>query len=102
MLSIIAERTRQEILRIVWREERSADEIAGQFGITFGAISQHLRILRESGAVDLRKQGRTHFYKANHQKLGPLAQYLGPFLGGRLTARKNLAEDDELLTKPRN
>ena len=27
-------------LQIVWREEKSAGEIAGQFAITFGAVSQ--------------------------------------------------------------
>ena len=93
MLSVINEPNRQKILQIVWREEKSAGEIAGQFGITFGAVSQHLRILRESGAVDLRKQGRTHFYKANHQKLGPLAQYLEAFWWGRLTELKTLIEE---------
>ena len=102
MLTVIYEANRQKILQIVWREEKSASEIAAQFGITFGAVSQHLRILRESGAVDLRKEGRTHYYKANHQKLGPLARYLETFWWGRLTELKTVAEDAELLNKPRN
>lgn len=81
------------IRQIVWREEKPAGGIASQFGITFGAVSQHLRVLRESGAVDFRKQGHTHFYKANHQKLGPLAQYLETFWRGRLTELKTLIEE---------
>ncbi len=96
MLSVISEPNRQKILQIVWREEKSAGAIASQLDITFGAVSQHLKILRESGAVDLRKQGRTHYYKANHEKLGPLAAYLETFWRGRLTALETLVE------RPRN
>ena len=102
MLSVLSEPNRQRILQLVWREEQSAGAIAAQFDITFGAVSQHLRVLRECGAVDLRKQGRTHFYKANQQTLGPLAQYLETIWWGHLTKLKALAEDAELLKRPRN
>ena len=68
------------IHQIVWREEKPAGGIASEFGITFGA-------------VDFRKQGHTHFYKTNHQKLGPLAQYLETFWRGRLTELKTLIEE---------
>ena len=94
MLAVIHEPNRQKILQIVWRDEKSASEIASQFDTTFGAVSQHLKILRDSGAVDLRKQGRTHYYKANHERLGPLAQYLENFWWGRLYVLKMLAEDE--------
>ncbi|MBL8237594.1 MAG: winged helix-turn-helix transcriptional regulator [Bryobacterales bacterium] len=102
MLAVISEPNRQRILQLVWREEQSAGAIAAQFPITFGAVSQHLRLLRECGAVDLRIQGRTHFYKANRENLGPLAEYLESLWLGRLKTLKTLAEEAELLNKPRN
>ncbi|MFN0102405.1 MAG: ArsR/SmtB family transcription factor [Bryobacteraceae bacterium] len=102
MLSVVSEPNRRKILQLVWHNEQSAGAIAGHFDITFGAVSQHLRVLRDNGLVDLRKDGRTHYYKANRQKLGPLAQYLETLWWGHLTQLKALAEDAELLKKPRN
>lgn len=102
MLQIVSEPARQKILQLVWRQERSAGEIAGHFDTTFGAVSQHLRVLRDHGLIDLRKQGRTHFYKANHQALGPLAAYLEQLWAPRLQQLKSLAENAELRNKPRN
>ena len=102
MLAVVSEPNRQKILQLVWREEKSAGEIAGQFQTSFGAVSQHLKVLRDHGLIDLRKQGRAHFYKANHQNLGPLAQYLETLWWGHLHQLKALAEDAELLKKPRN
>jgi DNA-binding transcriptional ArsR family regulator len=68
---------RREILRLVWGEERSAGEIHASFGdVTFGAISQHLRVLEEAGLVRSRSEGRHRFYRARKQELGPLADWL--------------------------
>ncbi len=102
MLAVLSEPNRQKILQLVWREEQSAGEIARKFDITFGAVSQHLRVLREHGLVDLRKAGRVHYYRANQEKLGPLAAYFETLWWGHLTRLKTLAEDAELLEKPRN
>ena len=102
VLPVIAEPNRQKILQLIWTEEKPAGAIAGHFAVTFGAVSQHLRVLREHGLVDLRKQGRTHFYKANRQALGPLAEYLESLWWGHLQKLKTLAEDAELNRKPRN
>jgi len=102
MLPVLAEPNRLKILQLVWTTEHSAGVIASQFDITFGAVSQHLRVLRDHGLIDLRKQGRTHFYKANHANLGPLVPYLESLWRGRLLDLKSLAEEAELLQKPRN
>jgi len=68
---------RREILRLVWGGERSAGEIHASFGdVTFGAISQHLRVLEEAGLVASRSEGRHRYYRAQKQELGPLAEWL--------------------------
>ena len=94
-LQIIAEPRRQEILRLVWDRERSAGDIAGAFDITFGAVSQHLRVLREAGFVELRKAGRQRYYRARKKALGPLATYLTNLWRSRLDSLKALAEAEE-------
>jgi len=68
---------RREILRLVWGEERSAGEIHQSFGdVTFGAVSQHLRVLEEAGLVASRSEGRHRYYRARKQELGALARWL--------------------------
>lgn len=73
---VVAEPTRREILRLVWDAERPAGEIAAHFDVTFGAISQHLAVLRDAGYVRARRQGSFHFYRADRERLGPLAPAL--------------------------
>lgn len=91
----IAEPRRREILRLVWDAERSAGEIAERFDVTFGAVSQHLKVLREAGLVTLRQDGRRRYYKADREALGPLADYLRAMWSARLDVLAELAEEAE-------
>jgi DNA-binding transcriptional ArsR family regulator len=67
---------RREIVRLVWKHERSAGEIAAAFDVSWPAISQNLRILRESGLISERRAGTSRLYKADREALRPLEQYL--------------------------
>lgn len=68
---------RREILHLVWDQERSAGEIHRSFeDVTFGAISQHLRVLEEADLVSRRVDGRHRWYRARKDTLGPLAAWL--------------------------
>ena len=75
-LQVVSEPRRREILRLVWEQELSAGEIAGRFDVTFGAVSQHLGILRDAGFVRTRHEGNRRLYRADRERLGPLAQAL--------------------------
>jgi DNA-binding transcriptional ArsR family regulator len=75
-LQVISEPTRREILRLVWDQERPAGEIADRFPVTFGAVSQHLGVLRDSGFVTVRPDGNRRFYRADQRGLGPLKTVL--------------------------
>jgi DNA-binding transcriptional ArsR family regulator len=72
-LQVVSEPRRREILRLVWTDEMSAGDIAGRFDVTFGAVSQHLGILRDAGFVQLRREGNRRLYRADRERLGPLA-----------------------------
>jgi DNA-binding transcriptional ArsR family regulator len=86
LLGIVAQPQRQRILRLVWDRERSAGDIAERMDVTFGAVSQHLRILREAGAVTMRADGRHRFYRADRKALGPLAAHLSAVWRSQLQA----------------
>jgi DNA-binding transcriptional ArsR family regulator len=91
----VAEPRRREILRLVWDTEMSAGEIAEQFDVTFGAVSQHLKVLRDSGLVALRREGKRRFYRADRESMGPLADYLQSMWATRLDTLAELAEATE-------
>jgi DNA-binding transcriptional ArsR family regulator len=75
-LQVIAEPRRREILRLIWDEERAAGDIAGQFDITFGAVSQHLAVLRQADLVQVRRDGNRRLYKADQKALEPYRDVL--------------------------
>jgi DNA-binding transcriptional ArsR family regulator len=72
-LQVVSEPRRREILRLVWDRELSAGEIARRFDVTFGAVSQHLAVLRGAGFVRTRRDGNRRLYQADRERLGPLA-----------------------------
>lgn len=95
LLAVLAEPRRRDILRLVWHEARNAGDIAGRFAVTFGAVSQHLRVLREAGLVSVERRGKERWYRARKQAVGPLRGYLERHWRGRLETLKALAEMEE-------
>ena len=94
ILRVVAEPRRRDILRLVWDEELSAGEIASEFDVTFGAVSQHLKILSDAKLVVVRRDGRRRLYRADKAALGPLGQQLMALWGEQLKTLKHLAEDE--------
>ena len=93
---------RREILRLVWEGERSAGDIHRALGdVTFGAVSQHLRLLEEASLLRSRREGRHRFYAARKDELGPLAKWLESMWDDALYRLKLRAELDESRRGPR-
>jgi DNA-binding transcriptional ArsR family regulator len=62
----LADPTRRQILETLARQGRlSATEISNQFDISAQAISQHLKILRESQWVRMEKRAQQRIYQIN-------------------------------------
>ena len=77
----IAERHRREIVRLVRDSELTAGQIASHFEVSRPAVSQHLRILKDSGLVTERRQGTRRYYRARVEGLAELRAFLEVFLG---------------------
>jgi DNA-binding transcriptional ArsR family regulator len=90
--AVIAAPRRREILRLIWDRELSAGDIAAALPVTFGAVSQHLAVLRDAGVVDIRHQGTYRYYRANQERIGPLAAILEAYWADALD---RLAEEVE-------
>lgn len=70
-LKVLAEPRRRQILELVRDGELAAGDIAARFDVTFGAISQHLSVLREAGFVSMRKDGNRRLYRLDEEGLRP-------------------------------
>jgi DNA-binding transcriptional ArsR family regulator len=91
-LRAIADPGRREILALVRDQERSAGEIAARFAVTWPAISQHLRVLREAGLVSERREGTKRLYRARPEGLREVRAFLDGFWDERL---ENLKQEVE-------
>jgi DNA-binding transcriptional ArsR family regulator len=94
-LQVVAQPHRREILRLVWDGELAAGDIAARFDVSFGAISQHLAVLREAGFVSVRRDGRSRLYRADPAALGPLRPMLEKMWGTSLDRLVTLIEAED-------
>lgn len=94
-LQVIAEPHRRRILDLVWDDELAAGDIANEFEITFGAVSQHLAVLRNAGFIDVRADGNRRLYRANKRGLGPLRAVLEQMWSGALDDLASAIEEDD-------
>jgi DNA-binding transcriptional ArsR family regulator len=101
-LALVSAPRRRAILRLIWDRERSAGDIHRALGdVTFGAVSQHLRLLEGAGVVSCREQGRQRIYLARKDALGPLGAYLESMWSSVLDQLKVRAELEEARRGPR-
>lgn len=94
-LQLVAEPRRQEILRQVWRDELPVGELVERLDLSYAGVSQHLALLREAGLVTVRRSGKQRLYRADHDRLGPLKDFLESFWSDQLTSLATLAEEAE-------
>lgn len=74
VFAALADPTRRAIVeRLVARGELAAGDIAGNFAISFPAISRHLRVLEEAGLVERRAERQKRLIRARPEALA-LAQ----------------------------
>jgi DNA-binding transcriptional ArsR family regulator len=59
-------------LLIALRSAATTSALAGRFGVTPGAVSQHLAVLHRGGLVDRQRSGRTVLYQASELGLALL------------------------------
>ncbi|MGZ4121349.1 MAG: ArsR/SmtB family transcription factor [Actinomycetota bacterium] len=82
-LDILGDPVRRRILELLADGERSAGEIVSvvqhEFKISQPAVSQHLRVLRESGFTTVRPEGARRLYAVDPAPLKEVDGWLEPF-----------------------
>jgi DNA-binding transcriptional ArsR family regulator len=92
ILEAIAHPGRRAMLRAVTYRELAAGELAELAGLKQPAASQHLRVLRDAGLVDVRVDGPRRLYRANAEGLARLRAELDGFWRPNLRTLKRAAE----------
>jgi DNA-binding transcriptional ArsR family regulator len=77
VMRTLADPTRRAVFeRIVNAEEITVAELTRGSGVTQGAISQHLKLLKQAGLVADRPEGRNVHYRADPKGLAPLVDWM--------------------------
>jgi DNA-binding transcriptional ArsR family regulator len=75
----VAEPRRRDILDFLAASERPVGDIVEALAIAQPSVSKHLRVLRDVGLVDMRRDGRQVFYRTNVQAIRPLHEWTRQF-----------------------
>jgi DNA-binding transcriptional ArsR family regulator len=78
-LEALADPTRRTIVELLAAGELSAGEIAAEFETSRPGVSRHLRVLRESGLVRAREEGRLRLYSLEPGPLEELDEWLARY-----------------------
>jgi DNA-binding transcriptional ArsR family regulator len=75
----VAEPRRRDILNFLILQERSVNETVGSLSMEQPSVSKHLRVLKDVGLVNVRRDGRNMFYRTNADAIRPLHEWTSTF-----------------------
>jgi len=82
---VLGDPVRRRILELLADHERASGEvveaIGSEFGITQAAVSQHLKVLRESGFAQVRPEGTRRVYVLDTTPMRDVDDWLERFRG---------------------
>jgi DNA-binding transcriptional ArsR family regulator len=79
VFNAIAESRRRDILVFLAGSERAVGDIVDELGLGQPSVSKHLKVLRDVGLVDARRDGRQMFYRTNAEAIRPLHEWTSTF-----------------------
>jgi DNA-binding transcriptional ArsR family regulator len=84
VLDVLGEPVRRRILELLGPGEVSAGAVAAglaaELGLSQPAVSQHLKVLRESGLVTVRPVGTSRLYQVDRERLAEAAAWFDQFV----------------------
>ena len=79
VLRALGDPTRRALFERITSSEQRVADLTRESGVTQGAVSQHLKQLRQAGLVLERPEGRNVFYRAKPDGLAPLFDWLSHY-----------------------
>jgi DNA-binding transcriptional ArsR family regulator len=75
----LAEPSRRRILDLLRDGEHSVNDLVERLPLSQPGVSKHLKVLREAGLVDVRRDGKRRWYGVRAQPLTEMAEWLRRF-----------------------
>jgi DNA-binding transcriptional ArsR family regulator len=75
----VAEPRRRDILNFLALQERPVGDIVSGLGLEQPSVSKHLRVLKDVGLVQVRREGRHMLYRTNAEAIRPLHEWTETF-----------------------
>jgi DNA-binding transcriptional ArsR family regulator len=91
-LTALGDPTRRTIFELIADRPRSVAEITRQVTVSQSAVSQHLRVLRESRLVRSEPKGASNVYHIDPHGLGQMRAWLDRYWSKTLAAYKVAVE----------
>src|SRR5947209_9090923 len=79
MLGVLAEPHRRRILDLLREQEQAVGELVSALGISQPGVSKHLRVLREAGLVEVRRDAQRRLYRLRPEPLQEVDEWLAPY-----------------------
>lgn len=79
VLEAIAEPTRRRILDAIRDEELSVGDLVKIVGMQQPGVSRHLKVLRDVGLVEVRREAQRRLYRLRPEPLMELDEWLEPY-----------------------
>jgi DNA-binding transcriptional ArsR family regulator len=79
VFNAVAEPRRREILALLILRELAVGDIVSVIGVDQPSVSKHLGVLRETGLVRVRRNGRHRLYSTNAVAIRPLHDWAATF-----------------------
>lgn len=76
---VLAEPSRRRILDLLLERPRSVNELVDQLGLTQPGTSKHLKVLRDSGLVQVRQEAQRRWYELRPEPLLEIDSWLQPY-----------------------
>jgi DNA-binding transcriptional ArsR family regulator len=79
VLHALADESRRTVLEVLRDHPASAGELAEALPIARPGVSRHLRVLREAGLVDVRRDAQRRIYSLRSEALSEVDEWLAEY-----------------------
>lgn len=81
VFAALSDPVRRDLIAAIGDDEATVSELVERLDIAQPQVSKHLAVLRESGLVRVRPEGKWRFYSVNGPALGPVIDWAQKFIG---------------------
>lgn len=82
LLRVLAEPIRLQVVQALGQGERCVCDLTGELGLAQSKLSFHLKVMKESGLISARQEGRWVYYRLEPTALERLRDWLAQLAAG--------------------